>query len=83
MAKYGRGMRIEVTEGILKGKLKEPISSGDIKAYMNVNEWYPEDTYINVFLSNSSSVEHSLSYSKVFKRVSEGKYELIRKNNND
>jgi hypothetical protein len=81
VAKYGRGMRLEVTEAILKGKLKEPISTSDIKDYMNANNWYPEKTYINVFLSNSSSEEHSLSYSKVFKRVSEGKYQLIRINN--
>lgn len=76
--KYGRGLGNEIIDAINKGKLKEPISAQDVKNHMNSNGWYPPENYLNVFLANSSSPDHSKNFKKIFKRVDEGKYVLTR-----
>jgi hypothetical protein len=76
VAKYGKGMANEILEGIDKGYLSEPITKEDVKKFMNSKGWFPPDTYINVFLANSSNLNHSKSYRKLFDALGEGKYIL-------
>lgn len=75
-AKYGRGLGNEIIDAINKGKLIEPIDVKAVRSYMNSNGWFPPETYLNVFLANSSSLAHSMEFKKLFVRVEEGKYVL-------
>jgi hypothetical protein len=41
---------------------------------MNKMGWYQPGTYINVFRANSSNLNHSMSYRKLFDALGESKY---------
>jgi len=76
LPKYGRGMKVEVVEAIRRGKLKQPLTTKDVREYMHSNGWYPSENFVNVFLSNHSNPEHSKSYQKIFESMGNGKYFL-------
>jgi hypothetical protein len=46
---------------------------------MNKVGWSLPGTYINVFLANSSNLNHSKSYRKLFDALGEGKYALKKR----
>lgn len=76
MTKYGCGIGNEIVKAINKKELPETICTDDIKEFCKRNNWNVPDTYLNVFLANSSAETHSPTYKKYFIRVSEGRYKL-------
>lgn len=76
MIKYGKGLRIEIIEAILKGELTEPISNNDVKKFCKSKGWNASNNYTSVYLNNASSKTHSQNFVKCFEKTENGKYIL-------
>ena len=76
MAKYGEGFSFEFAKAVKQGMIQRPFSTENVKRFAEMKGWEPSQKYLNVVLPNGSSLTHSLTYKKYFKRVGEGLYEL-------
>ena len=77
MPKYGRGLNRELVAAVNCGLVSEPFDISSLERFVKQKGWSVPKTYLNVALSNATSVTHSLTYGKYFRCISEGKYELL------
>lgn len=76
MAKHGDGLAIEFVRAVRAGLVREPFTTEDVKVFAQSQGWNPSSNYVNVLLSNSSSLTHSLTYKKYFSAIGDGNYIL-------
>ena len=74
---YGNGgVAVEFVRAVKRGEVRRPFSTADVKEFAEKNGWNVAINHLNVVLSNGSSMTHSLTYKKYFRRVARGLYEL-------
>ena len=78
MSKYGKGLGKEIVEGVKKGEIKEPLTIKKIKEFCEMKGWKPSEKYINVFLANTSTDNHSPTYVKYIEKNSSGEYVVAK-----
>lgn len=76
MPKYGDGLNIEFVRAVKLGIISEPFSKDDVEKFAESKGWHPSRHYINVMLSNGSSLTHSHTYKKYFSSIGSGQYTL-------
>ena len=76
MKKYGDGLNIEFVRAVKTGQISEPFTKDDVAHFAAQKGWNPSPRYINVVLSNGSSLSHSPTYKKYFTALGDGKYHL-------
>ena len=76
MAKYGRGLNIEIVGAVNRGEIKEPFSVADVKKFAISQGWDIPITYLNVSLANGASPDHSKTYKKYFVALGDGMYKV-------
>ena len=62
MAKYGRGFGIELVAAFKAMEVSEPITRTTLDELCRIRGFNCPESYINVFLANCSSGNHSHNY---------------------
>ncbi len=76
MAKFGRGVNREVVAAVNTGELREPLTVHSVRYLVAKRGWTPSPELVLAALENASSDDHNLSYTKYFRAVGRGRYEL-------
>mgnify|MGYP003301730696 FL=1 len=78
MAKYGKGFGIELVEAFKSGEITEPITRKTLDELCEIRGFKCPESYLNVFLANSSSTTHSHTYKKYVESIGDGNYIIAK-----
>lgn len=77
MPKHGEGLGYEIVKAVNNGEILEPITAGKVMELCKRKEFDATENHIKVILPNSTENTHSPTYTKYFKRIGKGEYELV------